>query len=471
MIEEDSEAPTERDRVDGRDREKNQGLSMGPRDEGLGHDARDDNASTGDVGEVTGDDRGGSRPENSALFGSFTSPLPDIPQSFWDAFVNDGRPPTGDAGYSRDGRNIGTVRIGNFAIQRLPTRSFYELVVKVNSRMMGLVAELPQNERIRLGIDGMRWRNDPNRVNGHVQHPGVWTSMAVVGLFTGTIQDRESLIDFIKHRLSLERAESNSPTAEAVYVHMPVNSSIAEPDLEAITAAAKSAYTAAPPPAPMGRSHTAMHSPAAAAARKMGDGPGDDYLAESTEPPPLVCDICQHEGTHSTGRCAMITSDKHGDTNTDPFCDCSSSRAHDRYGKRTHGLQRSQDSGAPRVQIVCAKLAAHWEQRQLGLLFQKFVVERRRMGPLLVYTKDFCFIRLAIAYSYAFCREEMPEELEGIWPYTKADAIRHRNQLRRFYEIGMENMPTGELEGLSMAEIRARYDRRGGIPPQYRYDT
>lgn len=60
----------------------------------------------------------------------------------------------------------------------------------------------------------------------------------------------------------------------------------------------------------------------------------------------------------------------------------------------------------------------------------------------------------------------MPKELEGIWPYTKADAIEHKTKLRRFYEIGMENMPAGKLEGLSMAEIRARYES-GRIRPSF----
>lgn len=186
---------------------------------------------------------------------------------------------------------------------------------------------------------------------------------------------------------------------------------------------------------------------------------------------PLTCDVCHSDGTHRTGRCAMVTSDRHGDTNTDPFCDCSCSRAQDRHGKPTHGLQRSQAVGAPGVQFACAKLTAHWEKGQLGVLFEKFVLERRRMGPLLVYTRDLCFIRLAIVYSDAFCRGGMPEALEGMWPYIKTDTIRHRDRLRRFYEIGMENMPAGELEGLSMADIRARYDRRGGIPPQCRDQT
>lgn len=188
-------------------------------------------------------------------------------------------------------------------------------------------------------------------------------------------------------------------------------------------------------------------------------------------PPPLSCDICHQDGTHSTGRCAMVTSEKHGDTNTDPFCDFSSSRAHDRHGNPTHGLQRSRDVGAPGVHIACARLAAKWEQGSLSVFFQMFVIERRRMAPLLVYTKDLCFIRFAILYSDAFCQGEMPQALEGMWPYTKADAIKYKDQLRRFYEIGMESMPAGELEGLTMAEIRARYDRRGGIPPQHRYQT
>lgn len=74
--------------------------------------------------------------------------------------------------------------------------------------------------------------------------------------------------------------------------------------------------------------------------------------------------------------------------------------------------------------------------------------------------------KLLNTYS-AHAHVEIPEELEGSWPYTKADGFKHKTKLCRFYETGMKNMPAGELEGLGIAEIRARYES-GRIPPHFR---
>lgn len=377
-FEEDSDASSERGRVDGRDGEEYRGPSLGRMNEGLSYGARGDDVSTRHVGGATRGDFEGSRREGSGPRGQ-------------------------DAGRTRDGRQ---------GEERVPQASASQTIGDGTMVVMREADVLSYVRMIARGGAGVNGRDEDDvgpPAGPHQRWPiGTLTAQAALGLATGRAPTG-SLDAFITHNISYEVAMSNSSRGQVWAVHTPV-----------------------------------------------------------MLPPPLVCDICNHDGTHNTGHCAMVTSDRHGDTNADPFCDCSSSRARDRHGKATHGLQRSQNSGAAREQIVCTKLAAHWEQGELGVLFQKFVVERRRMPPLLVHTKAFCFIRLAIAYSNAFCEGEMPEALEGIWPYTKADALRHKNRLRQFYERGMENMPAGELEGLSMADIRARYDTRGGIMPQCR---
>lgn len=317
----------------------------------------------------------------------------------------DGGPLGQDAGRTRDGRQGEDRGPQASASQNVADGS----MVMREADILSYIRRIAR-DRARINLDrggvGADWAN---LVGGpHQRWPiGTLTAQAVLGLATGRAP-AGSLDAFICHNISYELAMSNSSRGRVWSVHTPIMT------------------------------------------------------------PSLVCDICQQDGTHNTGRCAWVTSGRHGDTNADPFCDCSCYKAHDRYGEATHGLQSSQNSGGLGVQIVCAKLAAHWEQGRMDVMFKKFVVERRRMAPLLVYTKDFCFIRLAFAYSDACCGGEMPEALEGIWPYTKADAIRYKNDLRQFYKIGMKNMPVGELEGLSMANIRARYDMRGGIPPQCR---
>lgn len=251
--------------------------------------------------------------------------------------------------------------------------------------------------------------------------------MAVEQLYTGNIYNRDNVLAFLTNTMTYERSQSYSPTISVFSVHSPIIENMAVQHLPTGNPSHAYSTAVATPATEPGRGggHTSIPG-AAATVSDTGKGPRDDDLTEPTDRPPLTCDVCHRDGTHNTGRCALVTSEKHGDTNTDPFCNCSYSQAQDRHGQRTHGLQRSRDSGAPRVQIVCAKLAAHWEQHQVQLLFQKFVVERRRMATLVVYTKDFCFMGLAIAYSSAFYRGKMPEELEGIWPYTKGEAINTR---------------------------------------------
>ncbi|KAK7722858.1 hypothetical protein SLS63_009132 [Diaporthe eres] len=354
-FEEDTEAPSKRGRVGGRDGEEDHGHSLGRMDEGLGHGVQDD-VSARHAGEVTGDDRVAPGREDSGPAESPRQPPQDTSQSRRGTEDRDEHPHSGDVGHAEDGGH------GDHGGQHASTgRTFTG-----GSTILEEGEVLSYIRRLAGGGTG----NNLDRDDGDADWAGIvgpyrkWplgtlTAQAVLGLATGRAPPG-SLDSFVSNNMCYEVAMTHSPTAEVLSIHDPI--------------------------------------------------------------------------------------------------------------KRPSSLRR-QDFGGPRVHIVCPKLAGHWERGELGLLFEKFVVERRRMAPLRVYTKDFCFIKLAIGYSNEFCGGEMPEKLEGIWPYTRADAIRHRNQLREFYEIGMENMPAGELENLTMADIRARYDTRGGIPPQYRYDA
>lgn len=181
----------------------------------------------------------------------------------------------------------------------------------------------------------------------------------------------------------------------------------------------------------------------------------------------LRCDVCFQNGTHKTGQCALVTSNK-GDTNVDPFCDHTCAKALGRDGQKTHSLQSSSWRTPDEYYISCPRLLDCWKDSRLDLVFQKLVVERRRMPPILVYTEDFCFVGLAILYSNQRCNGEMPPQLDGVWPYTKADAVKYQDQTFDFHKVGLDGMPKGELEGLAMVNIREWYKQPGGIPPQIR---
>lgn len=190
-------------------------------------------------------------------------------------------------------------------------------------------------------------------------------------------------------------------------------------------------------------------------------------MTGSPKPAPLHCDNCGHDGTHSTGRCAIVTAAKEGDCFVDPFCNGTCRASKDRNNNIMHALQGKQKHNSRNIHISCPRLATAYQQSQMVLLFTTFVLERRRMAPLLVYTSEFCFIRLTLYYAEWFCNKQMPPDMQGMWPYTRADAVKHQEELRHFYEYGLENMPKSELEGLDLSLIWQWY-HDGAIEPQYR---
>ncbi|KAG8166097.1 hypothetical protein KVR01_004649 [Diaporthe batatas] len=179
-----------------------------------------------------------------------------------------------------------------------------------------------------------------------------------------------------------------------------------------------------------------------------------------------LCEICPNMGSHTTGRCGRVTSMAHGDTTTDPFCNISASRSRNGPDQSLHALQGPQKG---KLNIACPNLRSCWESYNLKHAWRKLVVERRRMPPLAVYTEHFCFVAMTLEVSRVYFNGEMPPEMEGIWPYTKADAVKFEKECDKFWETGMENMPRGELEGLTMAEVRQAYEN-GRIMPQVRHE-
>lgn len=132
-----------------------------------------------------------------------------------------------------------------------------------------MVTEMPRRERANLGLDGVTLEDVPSWVNAggldanRDAPPGLWTALAVVELFTGTMANGSVLDDFIVNSLQLERAERSSSTREVVCVHVPVRSSIGEPNVEAIRDAALSAYRATSSSASTEQSREATHIEAA----------------------------------------------------------------------------------------------------------------------------------------------------------------------------------------------------------------
>ena len=92
----------------------------------------------------------------------------------------------------------------------------------------------------------------------------------------------------------------------------------------------------------------------------------------------LTCDICHRVGSHSTGRCAVVTSLTHGDTTTDPFCDQSSGITRSRPGQQSHALQGPQKG---KFRIACPVLDGHFQNYEVWIVWHTLVVERRRMPP------------------------------------------------------------------------------------------
>lgn len=163
------------------------------------------------------------------------------------------------------------------------------------------------------------------------------------------------------------------------------------------------------------------------------------------------CRNCE-SSKHRTGDCP-VPNMFHGDTAVDNFCDRKFSEGGD-MARDNHPLD-SKRSANPRLAVFgCSKMIQHFEHHDISTLFKHLVLARLRKPALRVRRDDFCFFHIVDEYSVKFCNGLLPPEMGGKWPYTKSDAIKYSEELKRFDEIGLDNMPRGELEGMHMVHIR-----------------
>lgn len=92
-------------------------------------------------------------------------------------------------------------------------------------------------------------------------------------------------------------------------------------------------------------------------------------------------------------------------------------------------------------------------------LIKWLIVERPHKAPSRVEDQTLGFVVLVLDYSRKYCNGEMPQQVNFRWPYTKAEARRYESTLKRYDELGPDQMPQGMLDGKSMTEIGAMRDR------------
>lgn len=179
---------------------------------------------------------------------------------------------------------------------------------------------------------------------------------------------------------------------------------------------------------------------------------------------PVLCVLCNSK-IHPMGQCPIPTSVHRGDTAV-----CGPHNTTNRYHHRGPIF----DCSATNPQSTCRAVRdaqngitrhvkgerEHWE-----FLIKWLVVERKRKAPIRVEDPTLDFVGLVLDYSALYCDGQMPPQVNYRWPYTKAEAYQYQRGLRRYDEIGLDQMPKSMLDGKSLAEIKAMRDR-GEIPLQ-----
>ncbi|ROV91074.1 hypothetical protein VMCG_09611 [Cytospora schulzeri] len=191
-----------------------------------------------------------------------------------------------------------------------------------------------------------------------------------------------------------------------------------------------------------------------------------EELSDDSDSESLRCEACEAT-SHQTKNCPIPSN--FGDTIIDPFCNLSI-KAQAKGNKDHHSLdgKRATHPRYKGVLLYCPMLIA-FERREVAnylvRLFGTLVEGRRRMPPIRVFKEEYCFIKIAIDVSDAYCKGEMPRALGGVWPYTKQDALKYRHMLTEFDMRRWEAMPKGELEGMDWQVIKREYEA-GRIPKQ-----
>lgn len=172
-----------------------------------------------------------------------------------------------------------------------------------------------------------------------------------------------------------------------------------------------------------------------------------------------TCGNCD-KVSHKTGECPRAAL-RHGDTAVCPLCNVIAS---------VHTLDTDKPFDATlqrrsRKVAGCPKLTNFWSLGYLPQIFNDLVVNRLRKPALRVRDKRNCFLNVVFKWADRAYRGQMPPEMNGMWPYTKEDAVKFADELERFDEIGLDKMPKSSLESMTFAEVRKAYEK-GDIRPQ-----
>lgn len=155
---------------------------------------------------------------------------------------------------------------------------------------------------------------------------------------------------------------------------------------------------------------------------------------------PVLCVLCDSK-KHRTGQCPIPSSVHHGDTAV-----CGMHNSTNRYPHRGHIFDCLETRPQSTCRIVTEKLNGirrrdanekeHWE-----FLIRWLVVERQHKAPIRVEDLRLDFVDLILYYANYYCDDEMPQQVNFTWPYTKAEARRYEASLRRYDELGPDQMP------------------------------
>lgn len=179
---------------------------------------------------------------------------------------------------------------------------------------------------------------------------------------------------------------------------------------------------------------------------------------------PGLCALCD-SSSHRTGQCPIPSSVHHGDTAV-----CGPHNSSNRHPLRGHIFDCSRTKPQSTCRLVNGAQAGIWcgddrEEEYWEFLIKWLVVERQHKAPIRVEDDTLDFVNLVIEYAWQYYDGEMPPQVNFRWPYTKAEARRYESILKRYDELGPDQMPVGMLDGKSLAEIKAMRDR-GEIPMQ-----
>ncbi|KAK7719996.1 hypothetical protein SLS64_002177 [Diaporthe eres] len=175
------------------------------------------------------------------------------------------------------------------------------------------------------------------------------------------------------------------------------------------------------------------------------------------------CAVCRTD-THGTGDCPGGHEMRHGDVPICPYCHTTSANDMRGHTFDTNEINTGRkDWGCRYIREVVKEYKTNVDARKF--LTEHLLVNRKGKGPVRAYRQENCFVALALEISRRWCDGQMPEDIDYVWPLTKADAVRHAAALRNWDNLAPDDRPRSSLDGLEIGEICRRYEA-GDIPPQ-----